>query len=519
MSFSSLPVDVLILVFESLNVDDLSSLAQTCRVVHSAITEFGWSSYLYLHPRQSYSLSAAKRGWQPRTIARYDAKSDLSWDTQAFIARPLSRTWSGKHQPVVVITPSRLVVGAGNHIYSYAFGHARYASVAPPVSFEGSASLQDHPERPRNITALVSIEDGDKNCTFDIAFQDGAIERIYLNPSRPNASRLPSTPELSITRYRLPEMPASDFVESLSSQADIVLALSSNGSARLTNTSFTSPTHEIDIRSRSWTSYLSLSSSTPYAAFGTASTTPLTVHPIFEGGELSPLPSAILHSKKMLAGELPLADKLPSSAVYGLSKGPPNAQWGSSPQILVSGWYDGKVRVYDLRVPSITSCRYTTNRAPSPLSPNSETTNASTTINQTHIIPIHTPILSLVDRWSYEPIYSVSSGGGSASHIAAGTARHSVVSFWDIRKPATGWSVHAPGNDPSPVYSVILESSRFFGVTQSRPFVYDFGPGVSLDTYPSLPLIRGFDNLKQKKGTNQATYHVLRYTHSTSGIY
>jgi hypothetical protein len=83
-------------------------------------------------------------------------------------------------------------------------------------------------------------------------------------------------------------------------------------------------------------------------------------------------------------------------------------------------------------------------------------------------------VLTLANSWSIEPIYSVSSGGGAGSHIAAGSARHSLVSFWDVRSPAGGFSVHAPLNDPSPVYSLILESSRLFGVTQSRPFVLDF---------------------------------------------
>lgn len=34
--------------------------------------------------------------------------------------------------------------------------------------------------------------------------------------------------------------------------------------------------------------------------------------------------------------------------------------------------------------------------------------------------------------------------------------------------------MHAPGNDRSPVFSVQLESSRLFGVTEMRGFVYDF---------------------------------------------
>jgi WD40 repeat protein len=125
---------------------------------------------------------------------------------------------------------------------------------------------------------------------------------------------------------------------------------------------------------------------------------------------------------------------------------------GSSPQILVSGWYDGQVRCYDLRSSSRVSAATNSDQTPAPL----------------------LPVLSLFDPLSVEPIYSISCGGGSSSHIAAGSARHGVISFWDLRFPRAGWSVYAPGNDPSPVYSVILESSRIYGATQSRPFVYDF---------------------------------------------
>jgi len=119
----------------------------------------------------------------------------------------------------------------------------------------------------------------------------------------------------------------------------------------------------------------------------------------------------------------------------------------------------------------------------------------------------------LCDPWSFEPIYTVSCGGGSSSHIAAGSARHSVVSFWDVRSPKLGWSVHAPGNDPSPVYKIILESSRLFGATESRSFVYDFGPGVTEDTYPRLQ--EGIRGLRPKKGSNGVSFYVTKYYHSS----
>ena len=44
------------------------------------------------------------------------------------------------------------------------------------------------------------------------------------------------------------------------------------------------------------------------------------------------------------------------------------------------------------------------------------------------------------------------------------------------------------------------------------------GPGVSMDTYPPIPQVRGIDNLKHKKGSHRATYYVLRYEHNSSGL-
>lgn len=407
--------------------------------------------------------------WNARISARYDLIADLRWSKCAYIARPLSARWAGKFQPILAVSSSRLVVGAGSKIYFYSFGVPNNSS-APPVSFEGSASLLDRLDCPRNITALTFIEDGGLDRSLDIAFQDGSIERIYL-------STTPTiTTALTITRHKLLPMAKNDFAESLCSQSEIILALSSTGQARLSTLSG-SLTSTLDLKARSWTSHLCISASTPYAAFGTASKTPLTVHPILDGGHLRSQPIAILHTVTSSQTDLIPFEGLSSSAVYGLSQGPLNSPWGTSPQILVSGWYDGQVRIYDLR----SSPSFSAHRRP---------LSSDNPSNCTASVAVHRPVLSLVDRWSYEPIYSVASGGGSAAHVAAGTARHSVVSFWDIRQPTQGWSVHAPGNDSSPVYSIVMESSRFFGVTQSRPFVYDFVSRLSRPPENRICLMR-----------------------------
>ena len=351
---------------------------------------------------------------------------------------------------MLAISPSRLIVGAGGNLYSYAF-NASPKATSPSVIFEGVISLLGRFESERTITGLAFIDDGGSDRTLQVAFQDGAIERVLLTQSATN--HVNQSVSLSAIQTNLNPMPMGDFVESLSSEANFILTLSSTGYVSLSDlrsehTNSSSST--IELNTRSWIAHLCLQSSTPYAAFGTSSSTPLIVHSITDS-QLSPRPFAVLHTSKSIESA---TDRPHFSAVYGLSRGPLNSPWGSSPQILVSGWYDGNVRCYDLRSSSRIS--------PEPISGKP---SAPASLR---------PVLSLADRWSYEPIYSVSCGGGSASYIAAGTARHSVVAFWDVRSPKNGWSVHAPGNDPSPVYSVVLESSRFFGVTQSRPFVYDF---------------------------------------------
>ena len=349
---------------------------------------------------------------------------------------------------MLAISPSRLIVGAGSNLYSYAF-NASPNAISPSVISEGVISLLGRSDSGRTITGITFIDDGGFDRTLHVAFQDGAIERILLTQPTPN--HVNQSVSLSAIQTNLNPMPIGDFVESLSSEANFVLTLSSTGYVRLSDLLSEHTNSTIELNTRSWVAHLCLQSSTPYAALGTASSTPLIVHSVTDG-QLSPRPFAILHTPKSI--ESAATDRQHFSAVYGLSRGPLNSPWGSSPQILVSGWFDGHVRCYDLRSSSRSSSEPISGKPSTPA-------------------PLR-PVLSLADRWSYEPIYSVSCGGGSASYIAAGTARHSVVSFWDIRSPKNGWSVHAPGNDPSPVYSVVLESSRFFGVTQSRPFVYDF---------------------------------------------
>ncbi|KAL0961337.1 hypothetical protein HGRIS_006293 [Hohenbuehelia grisea] len=459
--FYDLPTDIFILVLQSLSIADLVSLNRTCKAFHALIEEVGWQSYLRSHPRPTFSGKCAQASWTPKTRVRYNVIADRAWGKSRPLARPLSQPWVGKLQPVLAISPSRLIVAAGNTLYSYQFLPNAAPGDSPGVRFEGLVRLCQRLEAQHDITGMTFVHDGGADRTLYVSFRDGRLERITLFPPPPKSAA--GLHALVVERLPMPapyHSGTSDFSESLRADRNMLLSLSSAGTAALLNTTAnpaSSPSSPLlDLQARSWTSHLCLSASTP-----------------------NPTSS--------------------SSAVYGLSRGPPCAPWGASDQVIVSGWYDSHVRVYDLR-----ACART-RPGPSHSHPSSNRPAGLT------------PMLSLHDPFSYEPIYDVACGGGSGAHVAAGTARHSLVAFWDVRAPHRGWSVYAPGNDPSPVYSVILEGARLFGATQSRPFVYDFGPGVSPSTFPALPPSHPNDGLKpdRRRRANGAGYYVTKYHHRT----
>ncbi len=460
------------------------------------MNDYGWNDYSRRNPRPSYSLTNARASWSAKSRVRYDTLTDRCWTRSkheahhntTYIARPLSKQWRGKFQPVMDISSSHLVVAAARTIYIYSFRVPNLPNDAPPVDLAHQHTLPDAQQARCDITSIAFVSDELWTCTLLVGFQNGGIEQLLYQDDTV-VSTLPDFTDIH----------GDCLVESIKTDDQILLSLASSGHAALTNRA-SSQSSEIYLQARSWVSMLSLKASTPFAAFGMSSTMPLAIHSITEQ-QLSPTPSCVLVMDKN-------KDTATPSGVYGLSSAPFASPWGSSPQIIVSGWYDGHVRCHDLRASD--SLR----RKSEPGSPS-----------------FLCPVLSMSDPLLCEPIYSVSSGGGTASHIAAGSARHSVVSFWDVRSPRRGWSVHAPGNDSSPVYDLILESSRVYGVTQSRPFVLDFvsigssvismfliqcfqGPGVGKKTYPYIPR-NTRDGLISKKG-DHVGFYVTQYSHRPS---
>ncbi|KAI0070256.1 hypothetical protein K474DRAFT_1776894 [Panus rudis PR-1116 ss-1] len=493
LGIESIPGDVIILVMHYLDAKDLAALQRVCRHFYSLIEEFGWSLALRADPRPSHTLSKSVTHWTPRQQIRYTTITDRNWQHGEFVARPLSDRWSHKLQPVLAINDSRLLLAAGNSIYSYGFIPSYDAGVAPSVRLECvySTSNSTHPNM--DITSLVCIPNDHLDRTVFVGYANGIIEHLYLPPVNQDGSNAP----VPVTVLESFDYYGEEVVESLSINSTHLLTVSSSG--MVTYLPYASPTSSpqfVDLNTRSWSSYLSTRSSSPFVAFGTSSANPLFVHDVLPDG-MSPAPSYLL---------APSNENDRPSAVYDITSAPIAAPWGGSDQIIVSGWYDGFVRVHDLRSSSRTR---------------NDNSNAGGDSQYSL-----TPTLNLADPWSFEPIYSLSVGGGSSAHIAAGSARHSVLAFWDVRSPGKGWSVHAPGNDSSPVYSVVVDGPRVFGANQSRGFVLDFGPGVLEDTYPPVtihatPTRPNARNQRQRSedglrrlGKGSAGFYVTKYSHA-----
>ncbi|CAL1712902.1 unnamed protein product [Somion occarium] len=483
----AIPSDIIILVMYFLNAKDLAALECTCRELFHLVEEYGWTINLKSHPRPAFSLRKTFKLWSTKEQVRYSTITDHNWDNAEFIARPLSNRWAGKLQPILAINSSRLLLAAGNKIYSYSFIPSPSAR-APSVHLECIYSTSNVVHPNLDITSIVCIPDDGLDRTVYVGYANGILERLVLPSVRDGHDG--SVPVESLLKETF-NFHADDLIESLSASSTHLLTLSASGNAVYFPLASPHPEPEfLHLNTRSWSAHLSTRSSSPYAAFGMSSMNPLVVHDILPSG-LSPTPSTFL---------APFIDTGRPSAVYAIDEAPPAAPWGASDQVLVSGWYNGVVNVYDLRAPT-------------------------RPFSQTLGPPSLRPSLHFEDPWSDEPIYSLSCGGGSGAHIAAGSARHSVVAFFDVRAPAKGWSVHAPGNDSSPVYSVIVDGSRVFGANQSRGFVFDFGPGVQEDTYPavseSLPTTRPgrgqrqpFGNLLKRSTKHPAGFYVTKYGHS-----
>ncbi|KAF8464760.1 hypothetical protein JB92DRAFT_3136146 [Gautieria morchelliformis] len=448
-----LPEDIILCVLSYLNITSISSLSKTCRVLHAIVEDSGWKVYALEHPLPSQSLTPALNYslWSMRDLVRHQKLAHTAWKRRQFVSRPLGPEWSSKFHSVMAISSSRLVVAAGNTLYCYKFTPptSRH-SEAPRVIFEYVVTFPK--DARRDISGIAFEHDGQG---VILSSFHGALGRISLPQSSSRKHWSVRAPDLLyFQRQGRP-------IRSMSVASNTVLTIDSVGLASMY--SLADPDRSLlssfavggSLPATGWATHLSLRSSSGFAVFGTSSATPLVAHGVTESG-ISAYPQAILS----LSGK-PSTTAI-RRAVYSITGTSPRTfPWASSSdQIIISGWYHGIISLHDLRCPA-----------------------HSDSLGRGPILP---PVQTMKDPLMLSPIYSLSSAG---AHIAAGSARSSVVHLYDVRSPKTGWSIYLPQEygrpTSSPVYSCLLESTRLWAATESRPFVVDFGE-VHERTFPRV---------------------------------
>ena len=327
----------------------------------------------------------------------------------------------------------------------YTFKRPSDRSNAPAIQFEAryAVDVANVIDGRLDITGIAPLADEDGK-RYVVGLVDGSVIHVKL------PDEVASNVETDVIHKD------ESSIESVSATSSMSFTLTDEGKGTLRSL-VTGDSSVIQINGKGRSSFIG-DFNGPYVAVGSAcATMPFAVYPIYETGLLpTPIAAAVNSQRK-------------GSPVYGIAGPPPQLSCNPT-QVLVTGSFDGLVRLYDLRTPS----------------------HASTQGPGTGDIPNLKPVLAMRDPLnSEESVYCVSSGGGSGYTVAAGLSRHSVVAFWDVRNTRSGWSVYSPGSDPSPVYSLCMESSRVFGATQSRSFVFDFSPEdmIREGTYPSVEIL------------------------------
>ncbi|CAD6573367.1 MAG: hypothetical protein CYPHOPRED_005132, partial [Cyphobasidiales sp. Tagirdzhanova-0007] len=329
----------------------------------------------------------------------------------------------------------RLIVAGGSSLSTFVFPGKQ----ARPVeeTYIRPMTYRDKDGKTRNtwigrsktddVTAIAPVEG---TADIIISHVSGLLQKCRIEDSPTGRPQI-----RSICRYSHP----GQTIQALDAARSGILACAtsySGGSVSIYQTS--SPWAEPyswRLQTRPWSIMLQPTAMKPqWLAVGHSGPEPLSLYTLGESG----LPVST-------NGNITLRGNDCSTAVYGLTSPPLTSPIGNTRDTLLSGWYDGSVRVHDLRRQS------------------------------------KEPVIELVDPLADSPVYSIACGGGSGCTIAAGTARHGVIRVWDIRKATTsrktGHSIFGPGKDSSPVYGLQMEHDRLFGVTDRRAYMLEFGRG------------------------------------------
>ncbi|EUC63386.1 F-box protein [Rhizoctonia solani AG-3 Rhs1AP] len=452
-----LPIDIFIVIVKNLDARELAALSGVCRLLHGLVASTGWETYILSRPRPSISLSQHLDAITPLRKARYIHLVDRAWASRTSVVRPLALNYYAVRDasPYLVATRTMLIIGVANALQVCSFSDG-----GTDVRWRGSVPLHRGGAHD-DITGLGALSQAGRGECVVVSLANGKVLRVRLSP---NDEPLHAT---VTAHYSHPPTHITSLSTSTrESKAGLALTTALGGLVSLYNTRspWIEPTRLEALKSapapgkkhsRIWCSLVAQSDS-----LAITGSTQLSLYPI--------LPTGLGAHGTTLSGPAK------SSACYALAHPP-----GSSRDLILSGWHDGSVRMYDLRTGAVE--------------------------------------LTMQDPWSDSAVYSVGAGGGSGAHVVAGYSNHGMIAIFDIRSPTNGYTVYAPFSSLSPprprngltqVSSLHVEGARIFATTPHLPFVLDFGPDVTQNTYPFVK-----EKSDRMTPDGRSFYYTMGYNH------
>lgn len=444
-SLSALPSDILALIIAELDARSLARLQSCSSTLSSVAQTHGWPALDRLHRANAASLRPATTAWTPKQHVRFGLAVDKAWNEMDAAFIQLGPTWQRRCLPVLDLdeTNERLLVGVGPDLQAVGFDGRSRGEVTRTMRM-GRAATDD-------LTGVMAVPG---TCDVVIGSLSGTLRRVRMEQDETR----------SIATYASPTMGgnAKMAIEALSATSELIATAStarlgarrgaSSGEAGAENTRGTGTVSLYALKSP-WQAPYSLSVSTKPWSVHILSNTTLAV------GHSGHTPLSTFALRPSGIDELSRRDYTGppfKSAVYAFA---PYPAFSPRDDLILTGWYDGVVRLYDIRQSTSTAA------------------------------------IELGDAWSADAVYSLASSPSLSHQVTVGTARHSSIKLGDLRRPvsadtASGYAglhttIYAAA-DQSPIYSVACDGkARVFGVTERRAFMLDFKPGAVEDRWES----------------------------------
>lgn len=491
-SFVSLPT-------QSIPDSQLARFSRCSTSAYKLVHAHGWPAYARQHLYISSTTHPARLGRPSLTWAdkvRIATSIDSSWSRMSEIHSETFHLFSGRTLPVLALQEdsARLWIAGGSTLSTFRFsGHGGQPveeSFLRPSHYRNDRSSSQYTywigrSPTDDVTAIAPCEGTGE---VFVSHVSGLLQKCKIDYGA--TSRVNQRPTIkSIGRYSHPRRP----IQALSASPSGLLACATSfqgGAISLYKSA--SPWLEPrawKLKTKPWSLMLEPHTDRPrWLAVGHSGSQPLSLYNLREDG----LPTAADTDSPMQLG-----GNESSTAVYAFSGLSSASPIGRPSDVLISGWYDGTVRLHDLR------CKSTQ------------------------------PILTFVDPFANDPVYSVANGGGGGYTIAAGIARYGLVRLWDVRNARSaaaaaaagvaqkggpeedgldrsGHSLYGPGKDNSPVYGLQMEHDRLFGITDRRGWMLEFAvKGQGVDAASTARSTSG--GLHSSKGLHRDYGHNARH--------